>query len=101
MTNSTWEVRLGQLITESWKKGIWHSESTLFDSLKDFIRAERAVVLEKVDEIIEKEEQEQNRMYNSVQGSKKDAYYQSSFILRATRAKIKSALKAKAGEDNK
>ena len=37
-----WEIDFGQLVSQlvskAWKNGLWHSESELHKSLKDFIR---------------------------------------------------------------
>ena len=49
-------------------------------------------VIGMVDEVLEKMWQDQNYMHNSVNDAKKDAYYQSSFILDVARKKIKSDL---------
>lgn len=56
-----------------------------------------SLIGEEIDEVLEKIEQEEIRMYNTVKpweiATKRDIYYQSQFMLGAARKKIKALIK--------
>lgn len=50
-----WEVQIGQLASKAWKEGLWHSQSKLIESLKEFCISFHNQTLEQIVEVLQKE----------------------------------------------